>query len=83
MSASPDTPALRGLLGAIDALLDVPTAAHSADDDLELAEFITRTKTVRIVLRSLLDGPLDNCQIQAFAHSLLAQAVPVHYEVTA
>jgi hypothetical protein len=77
---SPDTPALRGLLGAIDHILTVPPAAHHADDDLELAELEARTKTVALAMRTLLDGPLDNCAIQAYARFLTGQDTPVHYQ---
>ena len=82
-AASPDTPALRGLLAAIDKILTIPEPAHPEDDDLELAEFIGRAKAVHIALRALLEGPLDNCAIQSYAYLLTGQAVPVHYQVRA
>jgi hypothetical protein len=76
---SPDTPALRGLLNAIDAHLTVPETTHHADDDLHLATLQARTGTVRLAVRCLLDGPLDNVAIQHYARMLTTNAAPVHY----
>jgi hypothetical protein len=76
---SPDTPALRGLLTAISEHLTVPEAAHHADDDLHHITLQARAGTVRLAVRCLLDGPLDNVAIQSYARMLAAEAGPVHY----
>jgi hypothetical protein len=77
---SPDTPALRGFLAAIAATLDVPLPARHADDDLHDAELTARAEAVRVAVKVLLDGPLDNCAIQALGFGLNCQAQPVHYQ---
>ena len=67
---SPDTPALRGLLSAITAALDVPTAAL-ADDDWEAARLLSlRAQSVRAALSPLATGVLDHTAIQSAAHTL-------------
>jgi hypothetical protein len=79
---SPDTPALRGLLAAIKDKLDVPTAAHHADDDLYLVALRAAAHDVQLAVRALLDGPLDNVAIQSYGHMLHRRTVPVGYETT-
>lgn len=78
---SPDTPALRGLLESIDLALTAPEPVHHGDDDLHLATLKAQTFMVRLAVRCLLDGPLDNVAIQNYARLLRNQDIPVSYAV--
>jgi hypothetical protein len=79
---SPDTPVLRGLLAAIKDKLDVPAAAHHADDDLYTVALRVASHDVQLAIRALLDGPLDNVAIQSYANMLHRRTVPLGYETT-
>jgi len=79
---NPDTPALRGLLHAIDGKLAIPTAVHHSDDDLELVALRAAAHDVQLAVRALLGGPLDNCAIQSWGHVLDGHPVPVRYQTT-
>ena len=63
---SPDTPALRGLLSAITAALDVPAGPDAA------RLLAARAQAVRVITGQLATGVLDHTAIQSAAHTLTA-----------
>ncbi len=74
--------ALRGLLEAVTAILDVPPPAHHGDDDLYLTALVAHIDLVEGSLRGLLAGCLDSVAVQETGRvlCLAAAGCPVSYE---
>ena len=77
--------ALRGLLEAVAAILDVPRPAHHGDLDLYLIALAAHIDLVEGGLRGLLAGCLDSVAVQETGRvlSLAAGDCPLTYEAAA
>jgi hypothetical protein len=77
---SPDREAaLRDLLTAIADHLDVPRAAHRADDAAAYEHALVRMQSVRVAVRGLTEGVLDSTEIHSTGHVLAQVALPAPY----